>query len=75
MGQGRGWGRSGTCSCNLDLPMERYCRTTATAAEFKQVEGKLNSNCYCSGSKAKGRKHSPFVLKIDTYVNIQQYLL
>lgn len=35
--------------------------TAATAAEFKQVEGKLNSNCYCSGSKAQGRKHSPFV--------------
>lgn len=41
--------------------MEGYCRTTAAAAEFKKVEGEEDSNCNCSGSKAQGIKHSPFV--------------
>lgn len=46
---------------NLGLPVEKDGRATATVAEVKKMEGKLDSNCNCSGFKAQGRKRSPFV--------------
>lgn len=46
---------------DLGLPVEEDGRATAAVAEVKMMEGKLDSNCNCSGFKAQGRKCSPFV--------------